>query len=207
VRRYIVALVVFAFAYYAYRHEAINGLIQAIAERTAFQTYEFERLYKGMNVDPLNEAILSSAESVHRSGYRLVCGFGGDPDEQEAAWSYTHDKLLPIHVVWQARVPYRMALRRYAAELVANATAIASRDETPLALCFKKFDESLLSMFGPFHSFVPAEEKRAAFRALAIPPTVELTQEQLTREQFPAAVVEPSINCSRCPTNSSTIVS
>ena len=190
-RRYMVALLVFAYAYYAYRHEAINGLMQAIAERAAFQTHEFEKLYKGMNVDPLNEAVLASAESIHRSGYRLVCGVGGDPDEQEAAWSYTHDKLLPIHVVWQARVTYRVAFRRYAAELAANATAIASRDKTPPALTFKKFDETLLAMFGPFHSFVPAAEKHAAFRAFAVMPSAELAQKQLTREQFPAAVVEP----------------
>ena len=74
----IVTLMVFAFAYFAYRHEAINRLIQAIEERTAFLTLEFARLYTGMNVNPLNEAILSSAESIFRSGYRLVCGFGGD---------------------------------------------------------------------------------------------------------------------------------
>ena len=37
------ALLVFALAYYAYRHEAINRLIQAIAERTAFLTHEFVR--------------------------------------------------------------------------------------------------------------------------------------------------------------------
>ena len=30
------------------------------------------RLYKGMNVNPLNEAILSSAESILRSGYKLA---------------------------------------------------------------------------------------------------------------------------------------
>ena len=43
------------------------------------------------------------------------------------AWSYTLDKLLPIHVVWQTRVTCRKALRRYAAELAVNATAIAGR--------------------------------------------------------------------------------
>jgi hypothetical protein len=50
-----VALMVFAFAYYAYRHEAVNHMIQAIADHTAFMTDEFTALYKGMNVNPLNE--------------------------------------------------------------------------------------------------------------------------------------------------------
>jgi hypothetical protein len=44
-------------------------------------------------------------------------------------------------------------------------TAIVSRDETPPALTFAKFDESLLSLFGLFHTFVPMEEKRSAFQA------------------------------------------
>ena len=72
-------ILVFAFAYYAYRHEAINRLTQAIEERVAFLTHDFARLYKGMNVNPLNEAILSSAESILRRGYKLVCGTGGNP--------------------------------------------------------------------------------------------------------------------------------
>jgi len=43
-----------------------------------------------MNVNPLNEAILSSAESILRNGYRLGCEFGGDPQEQdEQAGAYT----------------------------------------------------------------------------------------------------------------------
>jgi hypothetical protein len=155
-----------------------------------------------MNVNPLNEAILSSAESILRSGHRLVCGFGGDPDEQEAAWLYTLDKLLPIHVVWQTRVTCRKALRRYAGELAANATAIAGRDETPPALTFVKFDQSLQSLFGLFHSFVPEEEKRGAFHALAYVASAEGYEgkaAQLTREQFPAAVVEPGKICKRYP--------
>jgi len=48
--------------------------------------FNLRRYNKGMNVNPLNEAVLSSAESILRSGHRLVCGFGGDPDEQESAW-------------------------------------------------------------------------------------------------------------------------
>ena len=91
---------------------------------------------------------------------------------------------------------YRRALHRYAAELAVNATAIVSRDETPPALTFAKFDESLLSLFGLFHSFVPLEEKRSAFHALAYVPSATSDEYdgkamQLTREQFPAAVVEP----------------
>jgi len=106
-----------------------------------------------------------------------------------------YNKLLPIHVVWQARMTYRTAFRRYGAELAACATTIATRDDTPPALSFTKFDEALLSLFGPFFSFVPEAEKRAAFSAFADMPSMrglqrgELTQEQVTRDQFPAAVV------------------
>ena len=108
-----------------------------------------------MNVNPLNEAILSSAESIFRSGYRRVSDQGGDAVDQEAAWEYLHNALLPIHAVWHTRVMYRKVLRRYAAELAENATAIAGRDELPPAFTFLMFDESLLSLFGMFHFFVP----------------------------------------------------
>ena len=47
-------------------NEAINRLIHAIEEREAFLTHEFARLYKGMNVNPLNEAVLSSAGAYTR---------------------------------------------------------------------------------------------------------------------------------------------
>ena len=49
-----VALVVFIFSYYAYRHEDINRLMTAIAERTAFLTHEFAKLYNGwaVQIDP-----------------------------------------------------------------------------------------------------------------------------------------------------------
>ena len=145
-----------------------------------------------MNVNPLNEAILSSAESIFRTGYRLVCDIGGrrDAGEQEAAWAYMHDSLLPIHVVWQAPVAYRKALRRYATELVENATAIAGHDETPPELTFTKFDELLVSLFGQFHSFVPAEKKLGAFHTLAVVSSTLARREaaQLSREHFPAAV-------------------
>jgi hypothetical protein len=90
-----------------------------------------------MNVNPLNEAILSSAESILRNGYSLSCDFGGDVGKQDAAWVYLHADLLPIHVAWQARVTGRRALHRYAAELAENATAIASHDGTPPALTFR----------------------------------------------------------------------
>jgi hypothetical protein len=36
-----------------------------------------------------------------------VCDIGGDVGEQEAAWAYMHDDLLPIHAAWQASVTYR----------------------------------------------------------------------------------------------------
>ena len=52
----------------------------------------------------------------------------GSPCEQEESWSYIHDRLLPIHVVWQTKVPYRRVLRRYAAELAENAMMIAYTD-------------------------------------------------------------------------------
>jgi hypothetical protein len=54
----------------------------------------------------------------------------------------------------------------------------------------------LLSLFGLFHNFVPEEEKRGAFDALAYVPSAEGYDGKaahLTREQFPAAVVEPKL--------------
>jgi hypothetical protein len=57
----------------------------------------------------------------------------------------------------------RRALRRYAGELAENAVAIASRDETPPALTYTKFDLSLQSLFGLFHFFVSEDEKRGRY--------------------------------------------
>jgi RNAse (barnase) inhibitor barstar len=57
-----------------------------------------------------------------------VTDLDGDPEKQDAAWSYMHDDLLPITVVWKTKVSYRKALQRYAADLAENATAIVGRD-------------------------------------------------------------------------------
>jgi len=138
------------------------------------------------------------------SGHRLVCdggGGGGEAGEQDAAWAYAFDRLLPIHMVWQTDMTYRRALRRYAAELAVNAAAMAGREEAPPALTFNKFDESLRSLFGLFHTFVPEHEKRRAFDALAVVmPSADrydgskAAAAHLPRDQFPAAVVRPDTN-------------
>ena len=58
-----------------------------------------------------------------------------------------------LGICWS--VSTRRALRRYATELAANATAISEHDATPPELTFDKFEKLLQSLFGRFHSFVP----------------------------------------------------
>lgn len=187
---FTVAMLVFAFTVYAYRNERINRLMTSIEQRMAILKIDFDTLYKGMNVAPLDEMILTTAETIMRRGSEFACGLSTDDfseDDDARAWTYLREVLLPLHQVWDKPVSYQKIFTRYSGDLDENAQMLVRRATRDEQLSYAEFDKRIRALMGDvLYGFLSLDDKREAFDDLAIRNSDDVSS--LSIEKFPEAV-------------------